>query len=219
MATSCNSSSFPSNCGHCKFSKNAPPRTLSVLLVVPPYSGHVIPFLALAEELAQLRHHNVTLLTGASDFVRREAERLNVTLWSVGKESVLTPHEFTEQARAVVGKGIWEHADMLSELIMRFQTGAFRLMDSQSVRSFDIIAGDAAYTLFLRCFSRKWKIPSVNIWPLLTSAYDLCPWALPFQMFGYSDDLSFFQRFVSVVAHKFLLLILQINFSGTFAIF
>ena len=185
----------------------SPPTTLSVLLVVPPYPGHIIPFLALAEELAQRRHHNVTLLTGDSDFVRRETKRLNITLWSVGEEAYMNPHEWVEQM-AVAGKGIIENMNTILPWVIIFQTYTFRLMDHQSVQSFDVIAGDSWYTTFLACFSRKWNIPSVHIWPsLILSPRDLYPWAFPNTYSGYTDDLSFFQRLVSIVTHVTLFML------------
>ena len=194
---------FPALAATANFPENAsPPTTLSVLLVAPPYPGHVIPYLALAEELAQRRHHNVTLLTGDSDFVRRETERLNVTLWSVGEEAYLSPNELVEGAAAVAGTRMVK-PDILKRWIVIFQTCAIRLMDHQSVRSFDVIAGDGWFTSFLACFSRKWNIPSVHMWPtLLFSPFDLYPWAFPNMLSGYTDDLSFFQRLVSIVTQN-----------------
>ena len=211
---------FPALAATANLPENASPPTLSVLLVAPPYSGHVIPILALAEELAQRRHHNVTLLTGASDFVRRETERLNITLWSVEEEAHAGPHEMLERTRAVAGKGIGENLDLLMEFSVRFQTGALRLMDNQSVRSFHVIAGSAGFTIFLAGFSRKWNIPSVHIWPsLLSSPFDLYPWAFPNLLSGYTDDLSFFQRFVSIVTRNIMFFILRNSASTQFTLF
>ena len=212
---------FPAVAATANFPENASPPTLSVLLVAPPYPGHVIPILALAEELAQRRHHNVTLLTGASDFVRRETERLNITLWNVGEKAHVGPHELVERAAAVAGKGISENLDILMQLAIIFQTGALPLMDHQSVRSFHVIAGDGGTTTpFLACFSRKWNIPSVHIWPsLIFSLFDLYPWAFPNLRSGYTDDLSFFQRFVSIVTRNFNSLMLRNSASTQFTLF
>ena len=202
---------FPALAANKNFPENAsPPTTLSVLSVAPPYPGHVIPILALAEELAQRRHHNVTLLTGASDFVRRETERLNITLWSVGEEAYLSPHELVEQTAAVAGKRI-VNPDILTQWgFVVFQTCAIRLMDHQSVQSFDVIAGDGWFTTSLACFSRKWNIPSLHIWPsLFLSPFDLYPWAFPNLYSGYTDDLSFFQRLVSIVSQNVAFFLLR----------
>ena len=212
---------FPALAANKNFPENASlPTTLSVLLVAPPYPGHVIPILALAEELSQRRHHNVTLLTGASDFVRRETERLNITLWSVGEEAYLSPHDQVERTAAVAGKGISEHLDIMIPLITIFQTCAIRLMKNQCVRSFDVIAGDGWFTTSLVCFSRKWNIPSVHIWPsLLSSPFDLYPWAFPNLFSGYTDDLSFYQRLVSIVAQNVAFFMLRNTASTQYTVF
>ena len=212
---------FPALAATANFHENAsPPTTLSVLLVAPPYSGHVTPILALAEELAQRRHHNVTLLTGASEFVRRETERLNITLWSVGEEAYLSPNETVELSAAVARKGISEKIDISMQWVVIFQACALRVMENQSVRSFDVIAGDSWFTTFLACFSRKWNIPSVHIWPSLISfPFDLYPWAFPSLFSGYTDDLSFFQRFVSIVTQNVMIFLLRNTTSTKYTVF
>ena len=62
-------------------------RPLSVLLVVPPFAGHLMPFTALGEELVG-RGHNVTVATSLvrdSDLVTRTVEKSGFHLWSIGE--------------------------------------------------------------------------------------------------------------------------------------
>ena len=190
---------------------------LSILLLSPPYSGHIIPMLALAEELVR-RKHNVTLVSGSTDFIRGQAERLNLNLWSVGLEGYLDPQELTEDVNRVAGKSASETIDQLLTVSAKFQEGALKIIDNSAVESFDIIAGDAAFSPFLMCFSRKWGIPSVNIWVALNSSpFDIYPWPFPSILTGYSDNLSLYQRFISTVSHNIVSLVLKYTVPDLFA--
>ena len=93
---------------------------LSVLLVAPPYSGHVIPFLALAEELVG-RGHNVTLVSGPTDFVLKQTKRMNVNLWSISTDGFVGPTELVERARNASDKGPIENIQLLLGLSVKFQ--------------------------------------------------------------------------------------------------
>ena len=172
---------------------------LSVLLVAPPYSGHVIPFLALAEELVG-RGHNVTLVSGSTDFVLKQTKRLNVNLWNISTDGFVSPTEVVEKARNVSDKGPIENIQLILGLSVKFQEAVLRTIDNSAVESFDIIAGDASFSTFLMCFSRKWNIPGVNIWvSLMLYPFDMYAWSFPPLSSGYSDDLTFFQRLVSTI--------------------
>ena len=190
-------------------------RRLSVLLVAPPYSGHVIPFLALAEELVG-RGHNVTLVSGATDFVLKEAKRLRVNLWSIS-DGFVSPEELIEQAKEVSKKGAIPTVNHLVNSSVRFQEALLKTIDNPAVESFDIIAGDASFTMSLVCFSQKWNVPAVNVWlSLVAFPFDLYPWPFPCFLSGYTDDLTFFQRLHSTVSTQVLALVTRYTAPGTF---
>ena len=173
---------------------------LSVLLISPHMPGHVIPFLALGEELVR-RGHNVTLVSAPTDFVRKRVDSLNISLWSVG-ESFISAQEVAKETLKL-GGSIIDKIQQMVDISTTFQKLVLEVTDNPSVKAFDIIVGDAPFSTCLFCFSRKWNIPSINVWvSLLFSPVDFFPWAFPTLASGYTEDLTFYQRLVSTVSLK-----------------
>ena len=194
-------------------------RHISVLLVSPPYSGHIIPFLALAEELVA-RGHNVTLVSGATDFVLKQTERVKANLWRISPDGFVSPQEMIQRAKEAASKGGTENVLLLLGLSFKFQEAVLKTIDNSAVESFDLIAGDAAFSSFLSCFSRKWNVPAVNVWLSLNlHPLDLYPWPFPSLLSGYTDNLTFFQRLYSTVSRGITSVVLRFVAPGmlTFA--
>ena len=184
-------------------------RPISILLVCPPYSGHVIPFLALAEELVS-RGHNVTLVSGPTNFVRKQTEKTGVNLWSISADGFVNSTELIEYGRKSANSGPIETVQLLLGLSIKFQEAVLETIDNSGVESFDIIAGDGPFSIFLMCFSRKWDIPAVSIWLSLSlHPFDIFPWSFPSLSSGYSDNLTFFQRLFSTVTWNIMYVIFR----------
>ena len=168
---------------------------LSVLLVASPYPGHVIPFLALGEELVG-RGHKVTLVSAPTTFIQKETEQLNIALWSIGDEILLNEKEMSERSHG----GIFRMMKALFDMTYDLQERVLKTIDDQSVQLHDVMVVDAILSPFSLCFSRKWAIPTVTLWTtLFVSPFDMHSWTYPLPFSAYTDNLSFFQRFVSTV--------------------
>ena len=171
------------------------PSPLSVLLVASPYAGHVIPQLALGEELIR-RGHSVTLVSGATKLIQRETERLNITLWGIGEDFITT-----EEVRERFGRGgALDAMTTILDMMTDFQQRVLKTIDNSAVESYDIMVVDGLFSTFSLCFSHKWEIPTVNLWPaLLLSPFDMHAWTHPLYSTDFGDNLSFFKRLVSSV--------------------
>ena len=168
---------------------------ISVLLVASPYAGHVIPQLALGEELVR-RGHSVTLVTGPTNFIQKEAERLNIALWSIGEEFITTEDLIDRFASGGALNAIVTVMEMMTD----FQERVLKTIDNPGVKSYDIIVVDGLFSTFSLCFSRKWDIPAVNLWPaLLLTPFDMHAWTHPLYNSDFTDNLGFFQRLISSV--------------------
>lgn len=171
-------------------------RPLSVLLVSPPFAGHIIPFLALGEELVQ-RGHNVTVVTAPTALVTKEVERFKLNLRSVG-DDFISSEGLTEQLQNF--KSGTGNLQIILEMAADFQKRVLNIIDNSAITSFDIMVVDVTVSVFPLCFSRKWKIPTAILWPSLSlGPFDLHAWPFPSIFTGYSDNLNFYQRLVSTV--------------------
>ena len=178
------------------------PRLLSVLLVSPHFNGHVIPILTLGEELVK-RGHKVTLITAPTDLVVREVERLNIALWSLGEDFLNSETVIELTGRRGGGGGL--DIEALVQVSALFQERVLNMINNSTITSFDIMVTDAAFSFYGLCFSRKWGIPIVNLWPsLMVNPFILESWLYPALGSGYTDNLSFYQRLVSTVTSHVL---------------
>ena len=182
---------------------------MRALLIVPPFAGHLMPFIALGEKLVR-RGHNVTLVSAPTDFIQRKVEEANINLWSIVEGSV-GAHEMKEEMHKTLNtKNTKNNLQDLLEVSANFQENVLRTIDNSAVTSFNIIVGDTAFCLFLQCFSRKWNIPGIGLLPSLSlSPFDIHAWSFPPLMSGYSDNLSFYQRLVSTINNKLTALIVS----------
>ena len=166
----------------------------SILLVSPPFSGHVIPFLALGGELVK-RGHNVTLVTAPTQFILREAEKYNINLWSIeqGGQRLIDETPRTNDAS--------DNIHFLLNLSATFQEVMLKTIDNTAITSFDIIVADTPFFTSLVCFSRKWNISSANLLLSLSlNPFDIHAWPFPSVFSGYTDNFTFSQRLVSTIS-------------------
>ena len=169
-------------------------RSLSVLLVTVPFAGHLLPCLALGEELAK-RGHNVTLVSAPTDFIRKEIGKYGITFWSIG-EGFISADDHRELFKDMLGQGVDDDLVAASmKVSIDFQKRVQKTIHNKAITSFDIIIGDNDYFFSLMCYARKWNIPSVYLSPtLLHTAFCLHAWPFPSTSIGYTEDLTFFQR-------------------------
>lgn len=191
-------------------------RPLSILLVVPPYAGHVTPFLAVGEELVR-RGHNVTLVTAASDLVLKGVEKFKFNLWSISDE-IISAKELTQRMEEASGKNTASNnLRMLVEVSVHFQRSVLTTIDNSAITSFDIMVGDGAFATFALCFSRKWRMPTIILWPSLSfHPLDIHAWPFPSLLTGYTDNLSFYQRVVTTISSQFSVFLIKYRFHGIF---
>ena len=178
--------------------ENTQPPPLSVLLVAGPYGGHIMPSLALGEELVR-RGHNVTLVSAPTNYVLSEVVRRNISLWSIG--DTVSAHEAIK--RMLGKKNPNEQTLEVIKLSIDFHTQMIKTIDNPTIKSFDIIVGDALFFASLMCFSLKWNVTGVYfLVSLPMSPADLHAWPFPSYRSGYTDNLSFSQRLISSLMTK-----------------
>lgn len=199
------------------FTRGSPDtRPLSILLVVPPFAGHVTPFLALGEELVQ-RGHNVTLVTAPSDLVLKGVEKFKLNLWSIG-DGTISAKELTKRMQEASGKNTANNnLRMIVEVSVDFQRQVLTTIDNSAITSYDVMVGDGAFATFALCFSRKWRIPTIILWPSLSfHPLDLHAWPFPSLLTGYTDNLSFYQRLVNTISSQFSAFLVKYMFPDIF---
>ena len=188
-------------------------RPLSVLLVTAPYAGHLLPCLALGEELAK-RGHNVTLVSAPTDFIRKEIGKYGITLWSIG-EGFISPEKHRELFYNTKGRKSEFSAGLASiEVSADFEKRVLKNIDNTAIKSFDIVVGDKDFFVNLMRFSLKWNIPGVYLSPSFSNnLFDIQPWPFPVYNTGYTDNLNFLQRLLVTIIKKILQIILRVIFA------
>ena len=183
-------------------------RRLSILILAPPFSGHLSPPTALGEELVR-RGHNVTLFTLTvewSDTLRKKVERAGINfLGAAAGEQVSS---FMKTA----GKSYAEQQQLLSSpisLAMKFKQvlqemsqTIVQIVDTDAIRGWDVIIATEFLAPLLACLHWKWKIPSVvQSTGMQFQPHTLPQWPFP-SMFGnaVSDNLAFKDRLVSGIS-------------------
>ena len=169
-------------------------RPLSVLLITPPFAGHLLPCLALGEELVK-RKHNVTLVSAPTNLVKREITKYNISLWSIG-EGFISDEEIRMKTQHMAGRSneYFIAFNTFSELY-DFNVRALKTVNNAAIKSYDVIVGDKDFFISLICLSRKWKIPSVYLGAtLIFEPFFLQPWTTPLPNTGHTENLTFLQR-------------------------
>ena len=124
-------------------------RPLSVLLITPPFAGHLLPCLALGEALAK-RGHNVTLVSAPTDFIRKEIGKYGITLWSIG-EGFISPDKYRQlfySMERIQNKYNISLQDV--KVHLDFHKRVRKVIDNTAIKSFDIIVGDKDFSPLLR---------------------------------------------------------------------
>ena len=188
-------------------------RPLSVLLITPPFAGHLFSCLALGEELAK-RGHNVTLVSAPTDFIRKEIGKYGITLWSIG-EGFISPDKYRElfyNMEIIQSKYNISLQDV--KVHLDFHKRVRKVIDNTAIKSFDIIVGDKDFFPALTCYSRKWNIPAVYLAPCYCdNPFDIQLWPFPVQTKGYTENLSFFQRLDVTVSRKIEQIVIRVVYA------
>ena len=153
---------------------------LSVLLVTPPYAGHLLPFATLGEELLK-RRHNVTLcttiLSGSNLLSISSIERSGFQFWSAGDDFYMAEdfNKSFRKERSFVESLAWAE-ETFSEARARLK----KTLESYSLQSFDVIVYNPFFHMIPQ-IAQKWNISVVSIWINLSfNTFVLMPhWQFP----------------------------------------
>jgi len=180
-------------------------RRLSILILAPPFSGHLSPPTALGEELVR-RGHNVTLFTLTvqwSDTLRKTVERAGINfLGAAAGEQVSSLMKMAGKSHAEQQQLISSPISMAMKFKQVFQEMSqtvVQIVDTDAIVEWDVIIATEFLAPLLACLHWKWKIPSV----VLSAAMQFQPHTLPQWPFpsllgnAVSDNLSFKDRLVS----------------------
>ena len=185
-------------------------RPLSVLLVTAPFAGHLLPCLALGEALVK-REHNVTLVSAPTDFVKREINKRDISLWSIG-EGFISDNEHRKLVQHTAGKSNeYSNTYNLLHVLIDFEKRLKETIDNAEIKSFDIILGDKDHFVSLMCYSSKWKLPVVYLSTMLMfETLYIQSWPIPFQNSGHTENLTFLERLVTYTRQKASFLMFKI---------
>jgi len=180
-------------------------RRLSILILAPPFSGHLSPPTALGEELVR-RGHNVTLCTLTvqwSDKVRKTVERAGINfLGAAAGEQVSSFMRIAGKSHAEQQQfkgSLISMAMKVKQLLQEMSQTVVQIVDTDAIVEWDVIIATEFLAPLLACLHWKWKIPSV----VLSTAMQFQPHTLPQWPFpsllgnAVSDNLSFKDRLMS----------------------
>ena len=178
---------------------------LSVLIISSFYSGHIIPLLAVGEELVS-RGHVVSFLTtevNGSNLVPAVPIQIGMKFISAGPDP-RTRLEYEQTIYNLKGMSLMEQLGEISALD-RDHTLPLRIAcDQLNMSKWNIIVADIVAKNLVRYLDIKWSpriILSVAVATDLTSIDS--QWPSPsIHCVGCSEDMSFWQRFVDTLLHK-----------------
>ena len=179
--------------------------TLSILLISSFFSGHIIPLLAVGEELV-VRGHSVSFLTtevSGSRLVPDVLKEIGMEFLSAGPDP-RTRDQYEEEIYRLMGKSLVEQvqeiANFARDHTRRLRVACERLNFSR----WDVLVVDTFLTNLIRYLDLKWR---VNIVLSTAVAGDYAsmdsPWPSPStNCISCTENLSFYQRLLNTLFFK-----------------
>lgn len=172
---------------------------LSILLVGPPLTGHLIPLLRLGKELV-LHGHNVSLCTtevAGLKSPRSIAEKHDVSFISAGSDG-LTKEEldgWTAAARRVSTL----HSVIITLSALSKSHGVIvTFLDGPEYRQWDITVFDFMLEFGGIALSKKWDVPIVfTLGTCVFNPFLLPEWPFPILSSGYHENMTFTERLIN----------------------
>lgn len=180
-------------------------KTLSILVISSFYSGHIIPLLAVGEELVS-RGHNVSFLTTevkGSNLIPDLPRQIGMKFISAGQDPK-TKLQYEQTIYNLVGTSPTEQLDDILTLA-RDHTFLLRVAcDRLNITEWDIIIADVIAINLVRYLDLKWTpkiILSVAVAGDFVSVDS--QWPSPSILcVDCAEDMSFWQRLMTTLSHK-----------------
>ena len=180
-------------------------KLLSVLIVSSFFSGHIIPLLAVGEELVG-RGHDVSFLTteiAGSNLIPAVPIEIGMTFISAGPDP-RTKAEYEEFIYGLMGRSPYHQVNELLMLAREHSIYLRIAIDHLNISKWDIIVVDAFVSNIVRYLDAKWD---VRIITSIAAAYDYASiesqWPSPSIFCVYcSEDMTFFQRLLNLLFYK-----------------
>ena len=178
---------------------------LSVLLVSSFFSGHVIPLLAVGEELV-IRGHDVSFLTtevAGSRLVPGVVEEIGMSFISAGPDP-RTRVEYEEFIYGLMGRSPYHQVNELFTLARDHVRHLRNACDHLNISRWDILIVDVFLFNLIRYLDIKW---GAKIITSVAAAHDYASiesqWPSPsIYCVQCTENMSFFQRFLNSVFYK-----------------
>jgi len=176
-------------------------KNLSILLVTAPSPGHLIKMAALGEELVT-RGHNVTLSTTdreGSHLPQKLADDYGMSFVSAGPDD-LNSENFIKHQKAVHDKTVYGSVLISARVIYPgWANHTAETLDNIVHKNWDVVVVEQYMSPTFACYTKKWKIPMIVLHTTIDfRLHHLPPWSYPLFTTGYTDNLSFKERFVLV---------------------
>ena len=183
-------------------------KRLSVLIISSFFSGHQIPLLAVGEELVR-RGHNVSFFTteiSGSNLIPDVPRQLGMAFISAGPDP-RTKLQYEEAFYQCMGRSLlsqmYEVLTLAQDHLLQLRVAA----DKLNISEWDIVVADVQAYNLIRHIHLKWGV-KIIISIAVASDYPSMepPWPSPSTYaLGSTENMSFFQRFLTVVVYRPLL--------------
>lgn len=180
-------------------------RRLSILIISSFYSGHIIPLLAVGEELVSREHHVSFLTTeiNRSNLIPRLPREIGMTFISAGPDP-RTKLEYENVIYNLMGR---TPTNQINDILMLARDHTLPLRaacDKLNITKYDIIIADVVAVNLIRYLDIKWG-PKIIL--SIAVAGDFVSidsnWPSPsIQCVDCSEDMSFLQRLITSLYYK-----------------
>jgi len=177
-------------------------QALSILLVPWPASSHMMGWGNVGEELVR-RGHNVTFCVAQtkSEFVtfgRQISSRTGMAFLPTLSGSEVSSYKVKKLPFNLDLEKMLKLEDLL---VFRWEFSTIskqivETLDSECMRQWDIVLGEDLLWPLVVTLTKKWSVPVIHLSNILDFQPSNLPlWSYPLFATGYTDDLTFLQRF------------------------